>query len=136
MHGTLKIAPAVVEPAIAATIVGMACFDLLQRRRGGSPSAGMQRLLVFACALVHGLGLAGAASDRGLAGAALVWGLLGFNLGIEAAQLAVAAGAVVVAGALHRVLGPDSPARAAQAASVSAALIGMWWFVDRIGGQT
>jgi hypothetical protein len=80
---------AIVEPAIAATIVGMALFDRWSSARA-KPLPGLLRLaLVYACALIHGLGLAEALRD--LDPDHRLIGLTGFNLGVEAAQVAVAA---------------------------------------------
>ena len=87
----MSISPALVEPGIALTIVGMAVFDLWQRHRARWATPALQMGLVFACALVHGLGFASALGSLGLSGAPLVWSLAGFNLGIEAAQVGVAA---------------------------------------------
>jgi hypothetical protein len=85
---------AVVEPAIAATIVGLAAFDHWTRRRARPLHTGVRLALVFACALVHGLGLAGALAELtpwAPGSTELAWALVGFNLGIEAAQVGVAA---------------------------------------------
>jgi HupE / UreJ protein len=56
----------IVEPAIAATIVGMALFDLWARGRGRPLARGWRLGLVFCCALIHGLGLAEALGSLGL----------------------------------------------------------------------
>ena len=88
-------APAsIVEPAIAATIILMAMFDAWSRRRPQPWPVAVRWGLVFVCALVHGLGLAEALADLTqwpAASQSLLWALGGFNLGIELAQLAVAA---------------------------------------------
>lgn len=88
-------APAsIVEPAIAATIILMALFDAWSRRRPQPWPVAVRLGLVFVCALVHGLGLAEALADLTqwpAASQSLLWALGGFNLGIELAQLAVAA---------------------------------------------
>jgi hypothetical protein len=48
-------------------------------------------LIVFVFGLVHGLGFAGALKDLDLPASSLAVGLAGFNIGVEAAQLAVIA---------------------------------------------
>ena len=48
-------------------------------------------LMAFAFGLVHGFGFAGVLADLGLPGATLLWALAGFNLGVEAGQLAIVA---------------------------------------------
>ena len=103
-------APAsIVEPAIAATIVGLAAFDVWVRRRTRPVSTRVRLLVVFACALVHGLGLAQALTDLSqwpVGSPAMLWALAGFNLGIELAQAGVAALVALVCLGLARVSGP------------------------------
>ena len=79
-----------VEPAIALTIVGMAAAESWQRRHQRVMAQGWRLAAVFACALVHGLGLASSLQSIGLDATYRVWSLLGFNLGVELAQCAVA----------------------------------------------
>lgn len=129
--GGVSIAPQLVEPAIAATIIGMAVFDLWQRHRSRWAPPAVQLALVFACALVHGLGLAGALGSLGLSGANLLWSLTGFNLGVELAQVGVAAAAALGSVVLARLAGPASPARLAHAASMLGITAGLWWLMER-----
>lgn len=133
----LQLPSRVVEPAIAATIVGMAAFDWLERarrRRGAAtPRHGARRLaLVFACALVHGLGLAGALSLAGLDAADQARTLAGFNLGVEAAQLGVATAATALLALLRRLGGPELQWRTTQLACASAIVAGAVWFCQRL----
>jgi hypothetical protein len=132
--GLLSISPALVEPAIAATIVGMAAFDLWQRHRARWATPALQMGLVFACALVHGLGFASALGQLGLSGGALAWSLAGFNLGIEVAQVAVAALVAAGMALLARWVGPASAGRAAVAASLLGIALGCAWFAERASG--
>jgi HupE / UreJ protein len=137
--GGWSVPAAIVEPAIAATIVGMAAFDgwaRRQARRAARPARpGLRLALVFACALIHGLGLAGALSDLtqwAPGSAQLAWALAGFNLGIEAAQIAVAAAAALVVLGLQCLAGPPAQQRAGQFASGVALVAGSFWFVERV----
>jgi hypothetical protein len=134
---------AVVEPAIAATIVGLAAFDHWTRRRARPLHTGVRLALVFACALVHGLGLAGALADLtqwAPGSTQLAWALLGFNLGIEAAQVGVAALAGLLARALVPALvpalkgrlRPQASQRVATFASAAAMMAGSFWFIERV----
>jgi hypothetical protein len=129
--GGVSLSPRLVEPAIALTIAGMAAFDLWQRHRARWATPAVQLGLVFACALVHGLGFASALGSLGLSGASLVWSLAGFNLGIEAAQVGVAAAVMLVSGLVARLTDPSGPARLAHAASMFGVLAGLWWLVER-----
>jgi hypothetical protein len=129
-------APArIVEPAIAATIVGMAAFDAWRRWQDKSPRLELRLVLVFACALIHGLGLAGALTGltQWPAGSRpMLWALAGFNLGIELAQVGVAMSAGLFGWALSRLAGPAGPARVGQVATIAGMVAGSFWLVQRV----
>ncbi|MGB7305379.1 MAG: HupE/UreJ family protein [Burkholderiaceae bacterium] len=86
----LSLPAVIVEPAIAATVVAMLVFERLSSRSRRLRAPGWRLGLIFGCALIHGLGFAGALVNLGLDPSARILGLVGFNLGIEAAQLLVA----------------------------------------------
>jgi HupE / UreJ protein len=126
---------AIVEPAIAATIVGMVVFDGWARWRAQPVPSAVRLGLVFACALIHGLGLAGALGELtqwAPGSAQLAWALGGFNLGIEAAQIGVAALVGLLALGLHGLFGPRANQRVGQFASVVAMVAGSFWLVERV----
>ena len=54
--------------------------------------------LVFAFGLLHGLGFAGALRDLGLPRSEFLMALISFNIGVEAGQLSVIAGAFLLIG--------------------------------------
>lgn len=91
---TLPSAP--VEVAIAASVV-FAALDGL--RRSG---ADHRPLLTFAFGLIHGFGFAGILRESGLPSGAVAFPLLGFNLGVEAGQLAVVVVAIPLVRAAAR----------------------------------
>lgn len=125
----------IVEPAIAATIVGMAAFDAWGRWRARPARPGVRLALVFACALVHGLGLAGALTELSQwapGSRAMLWALAGFNLGIELAQVGVAVLAGLVVTALQGLLGPLARQRASQFGTLAVMAAGSLWFVERV----
>lgn len=133
--GGVSVADRIAEPAIAATIISMACFDLWSRRRPSPVPAAWRLLLVFVCSLVHGLGLAGALQDltqwpSGSAPFGLA--LAGFNVGIEFAQIGVAL--LVIAAARLFQLRPGTPAwqRVTQYGSVASIAAGTFWLIDRL----
>lgn len=112
-----------VESVIAASVV-LAALNNLRPVVGGG-----RWLLTFAFGLVHGFGFAGALRDLGLQHAPLGWALLGFNLGVEAGQLAVVAAFVPLAWWLrtrraYRVVG-------LQLGSLAIAGLAALWFVER-----
>jgi hypothetical protein len=121
-----------VEPAIAATIIGMALFDRWSRSRAQPLPSAVRLALVFACALVHGLGLAGALTDLRMDTPNLVWSLAGFNLGVEAGQLAVALPAAAALAAIGRLQCVQTRAWPMRLASIGAVGVGAIWLVLRL----
>lgn len=121
-----------VEPAIAATIVGMVLFDQGSKRRARPWPEWVRLGLVFGCSLIHGLGLAEALTSLGLDRENLLLSLAGFNLGIEAAQVAVAIAAAGLLLGLQSIWGPRGSAMAARLASLSAFAAGSAWLVQRL----
>lgn len=82
--GFVTIESSIVEPLIAASIAVVALENIF------FPGYKPHRLIiVFAFGLIHGLGFAGALSEFELHPTSVAAGLLGFNLGVEAGQLAV-----------------------------------------------
>ena len=134
--GQVSVSPALVEPAIAATIVAMAIFDRwsvhrLQAGRKAWP-AGLRLALVFSCALIHGLGLASALVGLGLDSGHRLWGLAGFNLGIESAQLLVAGACGLLVWTWQRTRGTTPTLPVQHLASLAAGLAGTVWFFERL----
>jgi hypothetical protein len=62
----------------------------------------------------------------------MLWALTGFNLGIELAQIAVAAGAGLLWWALCRAVGPAAHGRAGQFATIAGMAGGTFWFIERV----
>jgi hypothetical protein len=114
----------IVEPVIAASIVWVAVENLLF-----AGSAWRRVLVAFVFGLVHGLGFAGALGELGLAGMPLVRALIGFNVGVELGQVACV---VVFLPLFVWASRPPALARLPQAASVLVAVMGAFWFVERV----
>jgi hypothetical protein len=113
-----------VESAIAASVVAAALDNAY-------PICGTDRrwLVAFGFGLLHGFGFASALRDPGLTGAALLAALLGFNLGVEAGQLAIAG---ILVPAAYVIRGSWLYRRAAVlGGSAVIALIAATWFVER-----
>jgi hypothetical protein len=94
--GLVTLPSRLVESAIAASVVLAALnnvWPLVYRGRWA---------VAFAFGLVHGFGFASVLADLGLPQDALVLALLGFNLGVEAGQLAIVLAFLPVAFALRR----------------------------------
>lgn len=129
---SISLNPALIEPAIAATIIGMATLDLYNRHQKREASPWWRLSAVFVCALIHGLGLASALSDRGLDSEYLLSSLAGFNLGIETGQLLIASLLAVLAVAIVRLRGNAGLDLARYSASLLAIVMGSFWFVQRL----
>lgn len=124
----------IVEPLIAATIVAVA-FENLSRPEEPQPPDGLwvgrlATALVFG--LIHGLGFASALTQTGLgaAGTSIAAPLVGFNLGVELGQLAVAGLIMAALWALRR--GGRFTRRVPQITSVVVGAIGLFWLVTRL----
>jgi hypothetical protein len=113
-----------VETVIAASIVWVAVENLVARE-----AASRRWLVSFAFGLVHGFGFAAALGPLGLPGRQVALALLGFNVGVEAGQLAVVLSLVPLLAAVRR-LGWERPV--VRVASLALAAIGTAWFVQRL----
>lgn len=132
VRGELSVSAGIVEPAIAATIVGMALFDVLARRYKWPPSLLLRLSLTFTCSLVHGLGLSSSLAELGLDQQHQLPSLAGFNIGIELGQLAFALVAGTLVLSLHRWRGESAVMLATGAGSFAAVAIGSVWFLQRV----
>lgn len=126
--GWVRLAPSVVEPAIAATIM-LAAVDnlrpLLLRWRGA---------VTFGFGLIHGFGFAGVLGELQLPAAQFGWALFQFNLGLELGQLALVAAVVPLLFMLrHR---PAYVPVLLRAGSVAALGMAALWLVERTGDWT
>jgi hypothetical protein len=117
----------------AATLAGLvlfcAChFGLLARAQR---PARLRAAVAFAFGLVHGFGFAGVLAEMQLPTDRVVPALLGFNLGVEAGQLAVVALMWPVLFRLER----TNPLRwhrcVAEGGSAAIFALGLYWFVER-----
>ncbi|MCK6573637.1 HupE/UreJ family protein [Myxococcota bacterium] len=126
--GVARLPPEVIEPAIAASIALVALEDLFAR--GRTDVTRRRVVVVFFFGLLHGLGFAGALSEAGLPMDDLVRTLLGFNLGVEAGQLAVLLAAALATAPLRRFARYEQLVR--RPACVAIAATGLYWTVTRI----
>ncbi len=139
--GIVTISASIVEPLIAASIVYVGIENL--RGRGNVKA---RTALVFVFGLLHGLGFASVLGDFGISASSFVGALLGFNLGVEIAQLAlilVALIVILVAARLAR-LAPlpdnETPVRDVQVmyravsvvGSIIISVIGAYWTIERV----
>jgi len=100
--GVFALPAAAVEPLIALSVM----WVILAHLRSG-PGRAHAWIPAFAFGLLHGFGFAGVLGEIGLPQEARLSGLLGFNLGVEAGQLAFVLPAAALALAARRLL-PDA----------------------------
>jgi hydrogenase/urease accessory protein HupE len=123
--GLVNISPDVVEPVIAASVVFVGLENLVARRLTA------RWLVTFVFGLVHGLGFASALRELGIrgAGARVAIPLLSFNLGVELAQIAIAA--VVLPAVWRLEQRPAFALKHAPALSLLIVFAGIYWFLAR-----
>lgn len=124
--GYISVPAAIVEPLIAASIVYVAVENIFGSKLGWSRVA-----VVFGFGLLHGLGFAGVLSQIGVVQGRFVLDLVAFNIGVELGQLAVITGAFLTVG-LWFGRRPWYQSRIAVPASAVIALVGAYWFVQRV----
>lgn len=124
-----------IESAIAASVVHVALRNLRGRDAGGGPDPASRTawtramVLPFGFGLVHGFGFANALGELGLHGRALVLPLVGFNLGVEAGQVAAVTLFLPAAFVLRRTHAYRRVAL--PGTSLLIALVALAWLVDR-----
>lgn len=115
--------------ALAGLLMAAGCL-LLATARDASPAP--RGIVATAFGVVHGLGFAGALSHSTFSEEQRLASLLGFNLGVELAQLALAALLVATLAVVAR---PRRETLIAQVGSATALALGAYWLVQRaIGG--
>ena len=125
----VRLPAAVVEPAIALSVVLVAAHNLLAVRDQGGRLPVVRVLATFALGLLHGFGFAGVLLEMELGRASLAATLVGFNLGVELGQLALVLLSYPVLTWLRR-----QPFRlpATRAVSIAILAAGVVWFGGRL----
>lgn len=113
-----------------AVVIGIAVFALCAGGLGGTTSRRLAPVLATAFGLAHGAGFAGALLALDIPRERLLKALLGFNLGVEAAQLLALAVIAAVAVAGSRIP-PIARSRSVAYVSVALFALGVYWFVGR-----
>jgi hypothetical protein len=122
--GWVHLDSKLVEILIAFSIAFIGVENLLSRKVGK-----LRFFLVFAFGLIHGMGFASVMADKvkGIPSAQLARPLLGFNIGVELAQITVLAAAFLLFLPLKK-----HTRRAQTVGSVIVALAGAGWMIERI----
>jgi len=129
----VRIPGAVIEPAIAASIVYVAAENFLSR------DVEKRWRITFCFGLIHGFGFASALQEFGLPRGALVPALASFNIGVEIGQIAIVSLVMPLLLVLDRLPAPGPRAGAVPVRSglvvypVSAVImvLGSYWFLAR-----
>ncbi|OUS36063.1 hypothetical protein A9Q94_10700 [Rhodobacterales bacterium 56_14_T64] len=124
--GWVQVPAGIVEPLIAASIVYVAVENIFTRHL-----TAWRPLVIFGFGLLHGLGFAAVLGEFGLPRDQFMAALIGFNVGVELGQLTVIAIAFATVGfwfCSH----PKYRGRVAIPASITIAVIGAYWFVERV----
>jgi hydrogenase/urease accessory protein HupE len=124
----VRIPNAIVEPAIAASIVYVAVENFLSR------DVAKRWRIAFAFGLIHGFGFASALQEFGLPQGALILALASFNGGVEIGQLVIVSLALPALLLLDRWFASPGAERAAPmvyAVSGIICLLGTYWLVIR-----
>lgn len=124
--GWIIVPASIVEPLIAASIVYVAVENIL-----ADTLHKWRIVVIFGFGLLHGLGFAAVLEEVGLPAGQFIPALIGFNIGVELGQLSVIAGAFLAVGLWYGNK-PWYRARISVPASVVIALIGAFWFVERV----
>src|SRR5262249_42778297 len=125
----VQIPSAIIEPAIAATIVIVALENFVSR------NVENRWMWTGPLGLIHGFGFASALAQRGLPHSALVYSLASFNIGVEIGQIAIVSLVLPLMWLADRAMANGAPpARKAALVypfSVLVAALGLWWFAER-----
>jgi hydrogenase/urease accessory protein HupE len=121
---------AIVEPAIAASIMFVAAENFFSRK------IDRRWLVTFLFGLVHGFGFASALSEIGLPTNALVPALAAFNIGVEIGQVAIVALVFPLLLLADRLIAGGAAAKGRQPSLVygcSAVIfaLGLYWLIER-----
>ena len=118
--------PAIIEPAIALSIIYVGVDNLLVRK-----GRDVRPWIALIFGLIHGFGFANVLREMDLPGRALGWSLFSFNIGVEIGQLLVVGiTAAVLTSIRHR--SPAASRWVSIAGSAVVIVAGGFWFVERV----
>ena len=123
----ININPIIVEPIIALSIAYVGVENIFKKYVKDY----LRYIIIFFFGLLHGLGFALVLSDIGYQSSKLILNLISFNLGIEAAQIFIILFLYLIIGTIFS---SKKYYRYVFQIPVSLfiALVGMYWFFDRI----
>ncbi|NYT28427.1 MAG: HupE/UreJ family protein [Candidatus Thiodubiliella endoseptemdiera] len=126
MLGIVEISPSIIEPLIAFSIAYVAVENLFLNQ-----SIKRKSSIVFFFGLIHGLGFATMLKAFEMTDDNFATTLIGFNVGVELAQIMIVLSVILVLLVLRK-LRLDYRKLAVIPVSITIALIGVWWGIERI----
>lgn len=126
MVGVLEVSARIVEPLIAFSIVYVAIENLMTRQ-----SIKRKSIIVFLFGLIHGLGFASMLKEFEMAPDSFLTTLIGFNIGVELAQVVIVLFVVLTLLGL-RALKLNYRQLTVIPISILIALVGFWWGIERL----
>jgi len=128
MVGIVEVSARIVEPLIAFSIAYVAVENLITHQ-----SIKRKSIIVFLFGLIHGLGFASMLKEFEMAPDSFLTTLIGFNVGVELAQVVIVLFVVLTLLGL-RALKLDYRQLAVIPISVIISIVGIWWGIERFVG--
>ena len=126
MYGVIVVNPAVIEPLIALSIAYIALENLLTKQH-----LKRKTIVVFFFGLLHGLGFAEMLKSFSMTKDNFLITLLGFNIGVEIAQICIILAVVAILFVLRKI---KFSRLAVVVTSVAIGLTGLYWTYERVVG--
>jgi len=126
MVGVVEISAQIIEPLIAFSIAYVAIENLLTHQ-----SIRRKSIVVFFFGLIHGLGFATMLREFEMTPDSFLMTLIGFNVGVELAQVVIVFGVVSVLLVL-RALKLNYRQLMVIPISIIISIIGIWWGIERL----
>lgn len=128
MVGIVEVSARIVEPLIAFSIAYVAVENLISHQ-----SIKRKSVIVFFFGLIHGLGFASMLKEFEMVPDSFLTTLIGFNVGVELAQVAIVLFVVLILLGL-RALKLNYRQLAVIPISVIISIVGIWWGIERLIG--
>jgi hypothetical protein len=135
LWGAVSVSDRLIEPGIAATIFCMAAFDGWNQWQQKVSTAYVRHFLVFCCAMVHGLGFSsslGNLTQWPLGSLPFLSAIVGFNVGIECAQVLIAFIVGLLMLTLKRTGFKLIQPRIARIVLFVVNMVAFYWFIERV----
>lgn len=127
--GTLGIFK--LEPSIVETLIAFSIFLVAIENKKNKELKRWRIVVIFCFGLIHGMGFASALTENGLPSSEIFIALLGFNFGVEIAQLLIIASCyLLVARSFSKANWYDT--KLVSSINIIISCIALFWTVERI----